>query len=56
VHRNQLLSDVWGAADEATTRSVDFAIARLRKKIEGDPHHPRFIKTVHGGGYQLAER
>jgi len=54
VHRNQLLSDVWGAADEATTRSVDFAIARLRKKIESDPHHPRFLTTVHGGGYQLA--
>jgi DNA-binding response OmpR family regulator len=35
------------------TRSVDHAIARLRKKIEPDPHHPRFIRTMHGDGYCL---
>ena len=29
------------------------AIARLRKKVEPDPHHPRFIRTVHGDGYCL---
>ena len=53
VHRDQLLAEVWGVADGSTTRSVDFAIARLRKKIEDDPHHPKFIKTVHGDGYCL---
>jgi DNA-binding response OmpR family regulator len=53
VHRNELLSRVWGYPDVPDTRSVDHAIARLRKKIEPDPHHPRFIHTVHGDGYRL---
>ena len=53
VHRNELLREVWGYPDVPSTRSVDHAIARLRKKIESDPHHPRFIHTVHGDGYCL---
>jgi DNA-binding response OmpR family regulator len=53
VHRNELLREVWGYPDVPSTRSVDHAIARLRKKIEADPHHPRFIHTVHGDGYCL---
>jgi DNA-binding response OmpR family regulator len=32
-------------------RSIDNLIARLRKKIEQDPDHPRLIKTVRGVGY-----
>ena len=53
VHRDELLREVWGYLAEPTTRSVDLAIARLRKKIEEDPHHPRYIVTVHGDGYSL---
>jgi DNA-binding response OmpR family regulator len=53
VYRNELLREVWGYPDVPSTRSVDHAIARLRKKIESDPHHPRFIHTVHGDGYCL---
>jgi len=53
VHRNELLREVWGYLEVPSTRSVDHAIARLRKKIEPDPHHPRFIHTVHGDGYCL---
>src|SRR5258706_2424268 len=53
VHRNELLREVWGYPNAPSTRSVDHAIARLRKKIEPDPHHPRFIHTVHGDGYCL---
>jgi len=32
-------------------RSVDLRIMRLRKKIEPDPEHPRYIKTVRSEGY-----
>lgn len=32
-------------------RSIDSAVARLRKKIEPDPENSSFIKTVHGVGY-----
>ena len=53
VHRNELLREVWGYPNVPSTRSVDHAIARLRKKIEADPHHPQFIHTVHGDGYCL---
>ncbi len=36
VHRNELLRYVWGLVDGSTTRSVDFAILRLRKKIRAE--------------------
>jgi two-component system, OmpR family, response regulator len=32
-------------------RSIDNLVARLRKKIESDPDHPRLVKTVRGVGY-----
>jgi DNA-binding response OmpR family regulator len=54
VSRNELLRAVWGYPDSANTRAVDHAIARLRKKIEPNPHKPRFIHTVHGDGYYLS--
>jgi DNA-binding response OmpR family regulator len=53
VHRDELLRSVWGYHEPATTRAVDHAIGRLRKKIENTPHNPRFIHTVHGDGYCL---
>jgi DNA-binding response OmpR family regulator len=52
VHRNELLREVWGIVDGSTTRSVDFAVARLRRKIESNPE-PRYLRTVHGDGYSL---
>ena len=54
VSRDELLRSVWGYQDSATTRAVDHAIARLRKKIEEKTHKPRYIHTVHGDGYYLA--
>jgi two-component system response regulator VicR len=53
VSRHELLREVWGYPEAPVTRSVDHAIARLRKKIEVDVRHPRFIHTVHGDGYLL---
>jgi two-component system OmpR family response regulator len=53
VSREDLLRDVWRHHQAALTRSVDMFIARLRRKIEPDPQHPRFIRTVHGDGYCL---
>jgi DNA-binding response OmpR family regulator len=54
VSRDELLASVWSYAETPITRSVDHAIARLRKKIEADPRHPRYIHTVHGDGYCLS--
>ena len=53
VRREELLAEIWGVHDGSTTRAVDFAVARLRKKIERDPHSPRHLKTAHGDGYSL---
>jgi two-component system, OmpR family, response regulator MtrA len=53
VPRSELLREVWGFPEEPATRAVDYAIRRLRQKIEKDPHHPQHIHTVHGDGYCL---
>ena len=45
-----LKGHAWSPLD----RSIDNLIARLRKKIESDPDHPRLIKTVRGAGYTFA--
>jgi two-component system phosphate regulon response regulator OmpR len=36
---------------EPFDRSVDLRVMRLRKKIEPDPEHPRFIRTIRNEGY-----
>jgi DNA-binding response OmpR family regulator len=53
VSRDELLREVWEYPEGALTRSVDHAIARLRRKIEIDPQQPRFIQTAVGTGYSL---
>jgi two-component system alkaline phosphatase synthesis response regulator PhoP len=53
VRRDELLREVWKIADGSTTRAVDFAVARLRQKIEPNPPEPRFLRTIHGEGYSL---
>ena len=53
VHRSELLREIWGYPTEPITRAVDYAIKRLRRKLEVDPHNPRYITTVHGDGYSL---
>ena len=53
VTREELLRLVWGYEHVPLTRTVDIAIARLRRKIEPDPHHPRFLRTAHRDGYSL---
>ena len=55
LSRDQLLELVKGEdADEAFDRSIDVHVSRLRQKIEPDPRHPRYVKTVRGAGYLLA--
>ena len=51
MSRDHLLDLLDSGVEEAFDRSIDVRITRIRKKIEQDPHHPRFIKTVRGVGY-----
>lgn len=53
VSRDRFLDVVWGYGAFPTTRTVDNHLAALRAKIEPDPNHPRWLKTVHGIGYRL---
>ena len=53
VDRQRLLRELWGLQPRHTTRTLDNHVARLRRKIEADPSHPRFLVTVHGIGYRL---
>jgi len=51
--RAELLEAVQGVAFEAYERTVDAHVKNLRRKIEPDPAHPRYIFTVRGVGYRL---
>lgn len=53
VSRQSLLREVWGHRGEVATRTVDTHVAELRRKIEPDPNHPRYIRTVRKHGYRL---
>ncbi len=51
LSRDRLMSLAHGREHEAFERSIDVAIARLRKMLEDDPRNPRMIQTVWGTGY-----
>lgn len=51
--RDQILDAVWKETAFVTPRSVDVYVRRLREKIEADPRHPRYLKTLRGIGYRL---
>ena len=51
--RDQLLDAVWKETPFVTPRSIDVYIRRLREKIEPDPRHPRYLKTLRGIGYRF---
>ena len=49
----QLYEAAWGEEYLHGTNSVENTIWRLRRKLEEDPRHPAYIKTVVGTGYRL---
>lgn len=54
VTRTELMREVWRfEAQTDTSRTIDYHIRALRKKLGDDALHPRFIATVHGSGYRL---
>jgi DNA-binding response OmpR family regulator len=54
--RAQLLDAVRGVAFESYERAIDAHIKNIRRKIEPDPHEPRYILMVYGVGYKFADR
>ncbi|MGZ3598290.1 MAG: response regulator transcription factor [Ktedonobacterales bacterium] len=51
--RETLLSRIWGFDYLGDSRTVDVHVGTLRKKVERDPAHPRFIKTIWRVGYKF---
>jgi two-component system phosphate regulon response regulator PhoB len=51
--RDQILDAVWKESCFVTPRSIDVFVRRLREKIEKDPRHPRYLKTLRGIGYRF---
>lgn len=54
--RLQLMDSVMGEAFINYERSIDTHVSNLRKKVEKDPAHPRYIHTVYGIGYRFGEK
>ena len=54
VPTETLLNRVWSNADGADPSYVWVTVRRLRRKLEADPDHPRYLLTERGLGYRLA--
>lgn len=53
--RMQLLERVQEHAYQGYERTIDVHVKNLRKKLDDDPHTPRFIETVRGVGYRFVK-
>jgi DNA-binding response OmpR family regulator len=53
--RSQLLDALHGVAFESYERAIDSHVKNLRRKLEPDPRRPRYVLTVYGVGYRLAD-
>jgi len=56
VSKERLQVEVLGYSAKTVSRAADFAIHRLRKKLEREPAAPRHLLTVPGVGYRLVVR
>jgi len=55
VPQKQLLAEVWGPAYETETHYLRVYLAQLRRKLEPDPAHPRYLITEPGMGYRFEQ-
>jgi two-component system, OmpR family, KDP operon response regulator KdpE len=53
IGQRQLLQTVWGPAYEKETHYLRVYLAQLRRKLEPDPAHPRYLRTEPGMGYRF---
>jgi len=53
LSRGHILDKVWGYNYSGDTRTVDFHVLGLRKKIEADARNPKRLVTVWGVGYKF---
>ena len=53
VSKDRLLKDVWGFSFLPKTRTVDYLITQLRKRIELEPEKPKHLLTIRGAGVKF---
>ncbi|NMO50739.1 response regulator transcription factor [Actinoplanes sp. TBRC 11911] len=53
--RGQIIDKTFGFDHDVSARTVDAHVVNLRRKIEEDPAAPRYVQTVYGRGYRMAE-
>jgi two-component system alkaline phosphatase synthesis response regulator PhoP len=53
--RSQLLDAVRGAEVDAFERAIDAHVKNIRRKLEPNPHRPRYVQTVYGVGYKFSD-
>ena len=53
--RSQLLDALHGVTVDTYERAIDAHVKNLRRKIEPEVGHPRYVLTVHGVGYRFAD-
>ena len=54
--RAQIIDRAFGFDHFVLERTVDAHVMNLRRKIEDDPAEPRYVQTVYGRGYRMAEQ
>ena len=53
--RGQIIDKTFGFEHDVSERTVDAHVVNLRRKIEDNPVEPRYVQTVYGRGYRMAE-
>ncbi len=53
LRREEIMDEVWDPHWFGPTKTLDVHISWLRKKLEDDAHHPRYIATVRGVGFRF---
>ncbi|WP_327579161.1 MULTISPECIES: response regulator [unclassified Streptomyces] len=53
ITQKYLLQEVWGASQSSKTNYLRVYMAQLRRKLETDPAHPRYLITEPGMGYRF---
>ncbi|MEV0637398.1 response regulator [Streptomyces sp. NPDC050619] len=53
ITQKHLLQEVWGASHSNKTNYLRVYMAQLRRKLEADPSHPRYLITEPGLGYRF---
>ncbi|PSO73165.1 MAG: DNA-binding response regulator [Cyanobacteria bacterium SW_12_48_29] len=53
VSPSEILKEVWGYDPDDDVETIRVHVRHLRTKLEPEPRHPHYIKTVYGAGYCL---